>query len=66
MTSTHYYTLFFCVNLCNANYVFIDRYVINMQKKLYDRLAPMCQTYANFPCAFVVNYRYEAGNGSKE
>lgn len=26
----------------------------------------MCQTYANFPCASVVNYRYEAGNGSKE
>lgn len=26
----------------------------------------MCQTYANFPCASVVNYRYEAGNGLKE
>lgn len=26
----------------------------------------MCQTYANLPCASVVNYRYEAGNGSKE
>lgn len=21
----------------------------------------MCQTYANFPCASVVNYRYEVG-----
>lgn len=26
----------------------------------------MCQTYANFPCASVVNYTYEAGNGWKE
>lgn len=26
----------------------------------------MCQTYANFLCASVVNYRYEARNGSKE
>lgn len=26
----------------------------------------MWQAYANFPRASVVNYRYEAGNGSKE
>lgn len=26
----------------------------------------MFQTYANFPWASVVNYRYEAGNGWKE
>ena len=26
----------------------------------------MCQTYANFSCASVVNYTYKAGNGWKE
>lgn len=26
----------------------------------------MCQTYANFPCTSVINYRSEAGKGSKE
>lgn len=33
---------------------------------IYDPLAPMWQTYANFPCTSVINYRSEAGNGSKE
>ena len=33
---------------------------------MYDRLAPMCQTYANFPCASVINYRYEARDGLEE
>lgn len=51
-------------NVCNPKCVYINGYFINMHK--YDRLAPMCQTYANFLRASVVNYRYGAGNGSKE
>lgn len=48
--------------LCDR--VFVHTHVFNMH--IYDPFAKTWQTYANFQCTSVINYRSEAGNGSKE